>query len=49
MLPVATRPNQQRQGLSLHGRFIQMAGDLRRQRVCALTDHLMFPFKRAFL
>ena len=33
------RPNKQRQGANLYGRFIliRMAGDLRRQRVCALT------------
>ena len=41
-LPVTTKPNKQRQGLNLYGRFIQMAGDLRRWRVHTLTDHLVF-------
>ena len=40
-----TKPNRQRQGLNLYGHFIQMVGDLRRQQVCTLTDHLKFrPF-----
>ena len=33
VLPVTTRTNKQRQGLNLYGRFIQMAGDLRRRQV----------------
>ena len=33
MLPVATKPNKQRQGLNLYGRFIQ---------IHILTDHLPF-------
>ena len=44
-LPVSTKPNKQRQGLNPYGRFIQMAGDLRRWRVHILTDHLAFSFQ----
>ena len=33
LLPVTTRTNKQRQGLNLYGRFIQMAGDLRRRQL----------------
>ena len=33
VLPVTTRTNKQKHGLTLHGCFIQMAGDLRGQGV----------------
>ena len=42
-----TKPNEQRQGLNLYGRFIQMASDLIRWRVHTLTDHLKFHVKMA--
>ena len=41
------RPNKQRQWLNLYGHFTQISGDLRRQRVFTLTDHLTFHFKVA--
>ena len=44
-LPVTTKPNKQRQGLNPYGRFIQMAGELRRWQVHTLTDHLVFSFQ----
>ena len=44
-LPVATKPNKQRQRLNLCGHFIHKAGDLRRWRVRTLTDQLAFPFQ----
>ena len=44
-LPVTTKPSKQRQGLNLYGRFIQMAGDLRRWQAHTLTDHLVFSFQ----
>ena len=44
-LPVTTKPSKQRQGLHLYGRFIQMAGDLRRWQAHTLTDHLVFSFQ----
>ena len=44
-LPVTTKPNKQRQGLNLHGRFIQTASNLRRRQVHTLTDHLVLSFQ----
>ena len=48
MLPVMTRTNKKRQGLNLYGCFIRKASDLRRWRVCTLTDCLKFHFKLTF-
>ena len=42
VLPAPTRPSKQRRALSLYGRFVQSAGDLRRQRVCALPNILSY-------
>ena len=44
-LPVATKPNKQRQRPNLYGHFIRVASDLRRWWVCTLTDHLVFSFQ----
>ena len=43
------RPNKQRPGLDLYGRFIQMVGNLRRWWVCTLIDHFKLHFKVAGL
>lgn len=48
VLPITSRTNEKRQGLTFYRNFVQMASDLRRAQLCTLKNQLTFHFKTTF-